>query len=239
MIPNPSDILFQRLADSGRLNTELRQRVSQMTPCCLRHQFSLSAVDLALEHHQAIGRLFRKGLHGSAAALVRSLAEATTAAYWFNYIASDDEVAKLPTDPMAEAEQIDVPKLLAVSQKLVTLFPPMSGIRDALQSRGPESLRWLHKYTHGGTPQLLRRPFALGWTEFEVHHKLLLADLLAGGAAQSTIVFRPDPALDAAVVGIRHALDAWRVQYFGGEPTTDETPLPQSEQICFGQPVQA
>jgi len=192
-----------------------------------------------LEHHQAIGRLFKKGLEGSAAALVRSQAEAVTAAYWFNYIASDDEVVQLPTNPMAEAEKVDVPMLYEVSEKLVALFPPMSRIRDALQSRGPESLRWLHKYTHGGTPQLLRRPFTLGWTEIEVHHKLLLADLLAGSATQSTIVFRPDLALDAALAEVRRALDAWRVRYFGGEPTDDETPLPPSERKCCGKPVHA
>jgi hypothetical protein len=237
VIANPSDILFQRLADSASLNVELKRHLVRLKPCCLRHQFSLSAVDLALEHHQAIGRLFKKGLYGSGTALARSLAEATTAAYWFNYIASDEEVAQLPTDPMSEAEKVDVATLTAVAEKLIPLFPPMSGIRSALQSRGPDSLRWLHKYSHGGTPQLLRRPLTFGWTEVDVHHKLLLADLLATGAVQSTIVFRPDQSLDAALVGKKQALDAWRVMYFGGQPAQDEGALPQSEQRCHGDPV--
>lgn len=237
MLQNPTDILFKRLADSASLNVELRHHLARLKPCCLRHQFSLSSVNLALEHHQAIGRLFRKGLYGSGAVLVRSLAEAATAAYWFNYIASDEEVTQLPTDPMVEAAKIDVPKLSVVADKLVPLFPPMSSIRNALQSRGPDSLRWLHKYTHGGTPQLLRRPLTLGWTEVEVHHKLLLADLLAGSAIHSTLVFRPDPNLEALLVGARQALDTWRVMYFGGEPTPDEAALPQSAQRCHGDPV--
>lgn len=230
-----SDQLFVRLSESAELSADLSSSLGNVDACCLRHQLSQCAADLALEHHQAIRRLLSRRMYGSGAALLRPLAESATTAYWFSYIATDRQISALPSDPAIETSLIDLPGILEMTGSLIPFFPAMSMIQDGLKKKGHGYLRWLHKYTHGDMPQLVRRNIALGWEEVEVQRNLLIADLLATAAAQSIATFRPDTVLVSVVLAHRKKLDAWRANYFGGSSSTEDDGIPSSPESCFGQ----
>jgi hypothetical protein len=59
----------------------------------------------------------------------------------------------------------------------------------------------VHKYTHGGTPQLARRNS--GWSEDEVMRTLVRADLFAILAARLDTVIEPNPTLSSYGFGQR------------------------------------
>lgn len=105
------------------------------------------------------------------------------------YVADCGYFHALPTSKSA-GRAADIPQLVRMAASLVRVFPPIQAIVDGLKNNGPAT--WLHKYTHGGMPQLLRR--ADGWDEGEVMHLLLAADIFSilGPCLETAIAPNPD-----------------------------------------------
>ena len=180
-----NDVIQDRCQQSKALSTQTMQLAPAIHACCRRHDLAVCAVDLALEHHRSIAMLIEAGELGSAAALMRPLLEAAASASWLVYAATDDRIMTLPTDPKVVSAPQDIPTLSKMADALLPYFPAMSTLIEGLASAGPGSARWLHKYTHGGTPQLARRDRANGWLEGDVILGLIRADMFAMAAAAS------------------------------------------------------
>lgn len=189
-------------------------RIKAMLPCgvapSLRSNFARSAVDLAMEHHSGLIRVAEAGEYGTAATLLRPLLESSTAAFWFMYAATCAEIRSLPTTVIENANT-DIPMLGDMARLLVPIFPPIQTIVDELKKGG--RAKWLHKYTHGGTPQLIRR--GPGWTEGEVMLTLIRGDLFSVLGACLETVIAPNPALSAYGFGRRDELAEEMSALFG------------------------
>jgi hypothetical protein len=214
-----------RCRQSRTLAAQIEQLMPVVTPCCRRHDLAACAMDLALEHHRAIVMLVEAGALGTAAALIRPLLEASTSAFWLVYAASDEEIAALPTEPTVETSDKDIPMLGSMVISLKPYFPAIAGLSDALSPRGTRTARWLHKFTHGGTPQLARRDRASGWLESDVVLALLRADLFAvlGASVQTVLTANDD--LRRFVFAQRDILGAEFASKFG---TAIPSGLPQA-----------
>lgn len=168
----------------------------------LRATFARCAIDLALEHHSALTRVVEAGEYGTGAALLRPLLEASTTGYWFVYVAPCEHVRLLPTTSHDNAEH-DIPNWSAMLTALTPIFPPIQAMSDALKRGG--TAKWLHKYTHGGTPQLSRRVDG-GWTEGEVILSLIRGDMFATLAICLDTVIAPSDLLFRYGFGYRDKL---------------------------------
>jgi hypothetical protein len=174
----------ERVVESTAQNQRLKALLPTSTSQSLRAAFARSAIDLAQEHHSGLIRVVRAGEYGTAAALLRPTLEASTSAFWLIYIASCENIRGLPTS-LVENESADIPMLGEMALSLVPIFPPIQTLVDGLKKGG--QAKWLHKYTHGGTPQLIRRNS--GWTEGEVMLTLIRADMFAIlGACLETVI---------------------------------------------------
>lgn len=89
-------------------------------------------------------------------------------------------------------------------------------------SNGPAA--WLHKYMHGGMPQLLRR--ADGWNDGDVMHRPLAADIFSilGPCLETAIA--PNPDMTAYAFARRDPIGEEMARLFG-VPT-----LPGSRTSC-------
>lgn len=222
-------VVQSRCRQSGMLAVEIEQLMLPVTPCCRRHDFAACAIDLALEHHRAIVVLVEAGMLGTAAALIRPLLEASASSFWLVYAASDAEIMALPTEPVVETSDNDIPMLGEMLTALTPYFPAIVGLTDGLSKKGSRTARWLHKYTHGGTPQLARRDRASGWLESEMILALLRSDLFAVLGASVQTVLSADDNLRRYVFGQRDALGAELVNKFGavvpdGQPQAHPEP---------------
>lgn len=151
------------------------------------------------------------------------------------YVASCNEICGLPTTTVENAST-DIPMLSEMARLLVPIFPDIQTLVDDLKKGG--RARWLHKYTHGGTPQLVRR--GPGWTEGEVMLTLIRADLFAVlGAALETAI-SPNPALSTYSFGRRDEL-AEEVSRLFGLPPIPQQPhgLPAALADGCGPPFDA
>jgi len=146
-----------------------------------------------MEHHSALIRVVEAGEYGAAAALLRPALEASTIGFWFAYVASREEIDRLQTG-RADNPVDDVPMLRDMAAQLVRTFPAIQAIVEGFKSGG--AAKWLHKYAHGGTPQLNRRA-APGWTEGEVMLMLVRADLFSVLAGCLETVLSPNDALSS------------------------------------------
>lgn len=153
--------------------------------------FARRAIDLALEHHSALIRVVEAGECGAAAALLRPILEASTIGFWFVYVASCEEIQDLELDGF-ENPVDDVPMLRDMAAQLVSTFPPVQVMVDELKKDG--AAKWLHKYVHGGTPQLNRR-IGSGWSEGDVMQMLIRADLFSvlAGCIGTVLASNPAP----------------------------------------------
>jgi hypothetical protein len=167
-------VVMARALESRKQNYKVRALLQQRATTSRRALLARCAIDLAIEHHSGIVRLIQVEEYGTAAALLRPLLEANTAAFWLMYVAQCDYILSLSTST-ATGRSVDIPQLDRMAKALVHIFPPIQTLVDGLKNNGPAS--WLHKYTHGGMPQLLRRRF--GWSEGEVMHMLIAADIFA------------------------------------------------------------
>lgn len=233
-----NEVIEDRCRQSIALAGRIEQLMPAVRPCCRRHDFAACAIDLALEHHRAIVMLVEAGELGTAAALIRPLLEASASAFWLVYAASDEEITALPTQPEVETSDHDIPMLGEMATALTPYFPAIVGLTDGLSKKGSRTARWLHKYTHGGTPQLARRDRATGWLEAEVILALLRADLFAVLGASVHTVLSVNDDFRRYVFGQRDALGAEVASKFGtavpeGQP--QEHPLPNKG--CCGAPL--
>lgn len=194
-------LIHERVVESTAQNQRLKALLPTGTPQSLRAAFARSAIDLAQEHHSGLIRVVRAGEYGTAAALLRPTLEASTSAFWLIYVASCENIRKLPTS-LVESESTDVPMLRDMAISLVPIFPPIQTLVDGLKTGG--QAKWLHKYTHGGTPQLMRRNS--GWSEEEVMLTLIRADMFAILGACLETVIEPNSVLGEYAFGRRDEL---------------------------------
>jgi hypothetical protein len=179
--------------------------------------------------------LVEAGELGTAAALIRPLLEAAASAFWLAYAASDEEVMALPTEPTVETSDHDIPMLSEMATALTPYFPAIVGLTEGLSKKGSRTARWLHKYTHGGTPQLARRDRANGWLEAEVILALLRADLFAVLGASVQTILSPNDDLCHYVFGQRDALGDEVASKFGAAiPEGQPHAHPAPDKGCCG-----
>lgn len=167
--------LVDQCNEAQEHNLRLRTLIAPLKPKTLREHFALAAIDLGLEHHSAIVRCVEMRAFGSAAALLRPLLEAGTAAFWFIYAASVEQLGSLST-AADDAPLVDLPDLNMMVGSIESIFPAVRTLLDGFKKGGPA--KWLHKYTHGGTPQLARRTPG-GWRPEEIRLLVLRADIFA------------------------------------------------------------
>lgn len=233
-----SEVGEDRCRQSRALAGQIEQLMPAVIPCCRRHDFAACAIDLALEHHRAIVMLVEAGELGTAAALIRPLLEASASAFWLVYAASDEEIMALPTEPTVEASDHDIPMLGEMTTALTPYFPAIVGLTEGLSRKSSRTARWLHKYTHGGTPQLARRDRANGWLEAEVILALLRADLFAVLGASIHTVLSANDDLRCYVFGQRDVLGAEVASKFGtAVPEGQPHVHPASDKGCCSAPL--
>lgn len=211
----------ERLAQSREQNSKVRSLLPVGAAPSLRANFARCAIDLAGEHHSGFIRLVEAEGYGTANALLRPLLEASTAAFWFMYVANCKYIQALPTTPV-ESGAADIPDLRDMAKQLLPVFPPIKAITDGFQKDG--RARWLHKYTHGGTPQLTRR--GSGWSEDEVMRAIIRADTFAILGACLETAIAPNPTLARFGFGRRDELGRESCERFGTPPIP-----PQSHEL--------
>jgi hypothetical protein len=233
-----NEVVEARCQQSRTLISQIERLMPAIRPCCRRHDFAVCAIDLALEHHRAAVMLVETGELGSAAALSRPLLEASASAFWLVYVASDQEVLALPIDPAVETSVQDIPMLSEMATSLKPYFPAIEVLTGALSKKGSGAARWLHKYTHGGTPQLVRRDRANGWLEGEVILGLLRADLFAVLGASVLTVLYQNEGFCRCVFGWRDALGTEVANKFGAVvPERQPQVHPTPDKRCCGAPL--
>jgi hypothetical protein len=202
MYAESRNAILNRCAESRSQCDRIRASLPAFAPSLLRADFARCAIDLALEHHSAYIRLVEAGEYGSAAALLRPILEASTIGYWLVYVAPAEQIQAFPRDSQ-DNPITDVPGLSKMAEALRPLFPPIQAIMDGFKSGGPA--KWLHKYAHGGTPQLNRR-HGPGWQEGDLMLGLIRADLFCVLAGCLETVLAPNPTLTAYAFPRRDAL---------------------------------
>jgi hypothetical protein len=219
MDANSLETIRARAEESRRQNERVRQLLPSGPAPTLRADFARCAIDLACEHHSAIARLVMAGEYGSAAAMLRPLLEASGSASWLLYCASCDFIRALPTDAAtAEGRGRDLPQIDEMARDLLPIFPDIKTLSDGLKNRGPAT--WLHKYTHGGAAQLVRR--GPGWNEGEVMMLLLRADLFAVLASAAETVIAENAELQTYTFGRRDDLGNEIHRLFGVGPVPQQ-----------------
>lgn len=201
MEPESLHVIQERASRSRKQNDRIKSLLPGGVAPSLRANFARCAVDLAMEHHSGLIRVVEAGEYGTAAALLRPLLESSTAAFWCMYVATCEEIRALPTNAVENAGE-DIPMLRDMARSLVPIFPAVQTFVDELKRGG--RAKWLHKYTHGGTPQLVRR--YPGWTEGEMMFTLLRADLFAVLGACLETAIAPNPTLSDYGFGRRDQL---------------------------------
>lgn len=206
-------VVMVRAARAREQNDRARALMPHGEAPSLRAVYARWAIDLALEHHSGIIRLVQVGEYGAAAALLRPLLEANTTAFWLMYVADCGHIRSLATS-IAPERSADVPQLDKAAATLGSIFPPIETIVDGLKNNGPAA--WLHKFTHGGMPQLLRRHY--GWSEEEVMHILIAADTFAILGSCLETVIAPNAMLSMYAFSRRDDLGDELSQVFGLPP---------------------
>lgn len=171
--------ILKRCEESRRCNRQIRSLIPSDRAPSLRANFARCAIDLALELHSALIRIAEAGEYGAAGTLLRPILEASTAGFWFVYVASCSEIQALPTVPADNPKQ-DIPDLKIMLGSLTPTFPDIKKLSHGMSKGG--TAKWLHKYTHGSVPQLTRRAQG-GWTEREIVATLIRGDMFAVLAA--------------------------------------------------------
>jgi hypothetical protein len=205
----------ERVEESRGQLKRVRELLPNTPAPSLRADFARSAIDLACEHHCAIVELVSAAKYGAAAAMLRPLLEASTTASWLLYAADCSYIQALPKNAeTAEGRGRDIPQLEDMLKQLTPTFPGIQSLLEAMRNKGPAS--WLHKYTHGGAVQLVRR--GAGWQFKEVIAMLIRADLFGLLGATSETVIAPNSDLSAYVFPRRDDLGAEMFRRFGVSP---------------------
>ena len=203
-------VIRERILKSREQNDRIKALLPGGGAPSLRANFARCAIDLAIEHHSGLIRVAEAGEYGTAAALLRPLLESSTSAFWFMYVATCAEIRALPRTAVEDAST-DIPMLGEMARLLVPIFPAVQTLVNELKKGG--RAKWLHKYTHGGTPQLIRR--SPGWTEGEVMLTLIRGDMFAVLGACLETVIASNPALSTYGFGRRDELAEEITSLFG------------------------
>ncbi|MGO1069254.1 DUF6988 family protein [Lysobacter sp. CA199] len=202
MNPDSLQTILDRCRVSRGHNDRMRSLMPSDKAPSLRTNFARCAIDLALEHHSALVRVVAAGEYGTGGALLRPILEASTAGYWFIYVATCTEIQALPTTSI-DNPSADIPGLGEMIKSLIPIFPQIQKMSDGFKAGG--TAKWLHKYTHGSTPQLTRRG-ATGWTEDEVMLTLIRSDMFSDLAACLETAIAPNAALSEYAFSYRDEL---------------------------------
>jgi hypothetical protein len=116
-------------------NTEMKQRLAA------------AYTSLVLEHHEAISRLVRSELHGSAMALVRPVFEILFNAHWMFGCAKPSQIAKIAKGQF-KFDRMD---------KVVKEVDAAYGTERFFQTVKKRGWRAMNSYTHSGILQLSSR----------------------------------------------------------------------------------
>jgi len=116
-------------------NTEMKQRLAA------------AYTSLALEHHEAISRLVRSELHGSAMALVRPVFEILFNAHWMFACAKPPQIAKIAKGKLKFPRMDKVVKEVDAAYGTHRFF-------ETVKKRGWNAM---NSYTHSGILQLSSR----------------------------------------------------------------------------------
>jgi len=223
-----------RCRQSWELNIRVGAELPDAVAYCKRHDLTRLAIDLAIEHHRSLVRLVYAGELGSGAALLRPLLEASTSAFWLLYAASDNQILRLPEDPTIEASSDDIPMLGEMAFALQPLFPKIAAIAEGLSRKGSGSARWLHKYTHGGTPQLMRRDRANSWTSSEALLTLRRSDIFLIVGASVEAALQPDSSFADFIYSQRDRVGEEIMDALGAPPIPTQPRHPAPPTACIG-----
>ena len=227
------ELVRARALESRLQNQRVRDCLPRDGALSLRVTFARCAIDLACEHHSGLVRLADAGEYGTANALLRPLLEASTAAFWLMYVAQCETIKRLPITAV-ETHAEDLPSLDSMAKDLVPIFPQIQTLVDGFRRGGTS--KWLHKYTHGGTPQLIRR--GLGWSPAEVMLLLLRADLFGILAACLETAIAPNVSMGEYGFGRRDELAAELSERFNVPPNPSQLhELPRVLQDPCGPPL--
>lgn len=188
MNPDSIQTIRDRCLISWRHNERMKSLMPTGPATSLRSNFARCAIDLSLEHHASLIQVVESGRYGTGGALLRPILEAATAGYWFVYAATCSEIQALPNTSI-DNPKADIPGLADMIKSLIPTFPNIQTMSDGLKSGG--TAKWLHKYTHGGMPQLNRRINGR-WTEGEVILTLIRGDLFSVLAGCLETVINPN-----------------------------------------------
>ncbi|MEF3080782.1 hypothetical protein V3391_00945 [Luteimonas sp. SMYT11W] len=121
---------------------------------------------------------------------------------------------------------------------LTTVFPVIGAMVEGFKKNGSRSSKWMHQYTHGGTPQLTRRDPIGNWTDFDIALTLVRAEMfgLLAPAAEGALSGKAD--LLSFVFDRREAIAFDLNRIFGlGELGEGERAFPEPDKRCCGDPL--
>ena len=116
-------------------------------PDAERSRIAAACFDMTLEHQAAIALLIQKGIHGSALALLRVIAEAFIRGIWFARCAADGEIERFKDD------KLEKPLRTLVAEVETAL----GGTTDTLSRMIAKQWSTLCSFTHTGYKQVTRR----------------------------------------------------------------------------------
>ena len=141
--------LDSAINDSERLIQWLDQNIDGVEyEASDRSKIACACLDMALEHQKAIVLLSAKKLHGSAAALVRSIFESYVRGVWFYHSATEQELERFK-----EKDKLDktIQELIDDLEKK----PPFT--EGTLSNVKKVSWDVMNSFTHSGLYQVIRR----------------------------------------------------------------------------------
>jgi hypothetical protein len=147
--------MLLRAHRSLQLNRVLQRALdSHPEPIDPRASLALASVDLGLEHHRAIARLYRRGEPASGAALLRLLLECGLTATYILHVLSPEDASEMLDGPPIYIEGC---LYLVNTGDMVSALSNVPIIGEKIVEIYRKQLKFFHKFTHGDVPQLVRR----------------------------------------------------------------------------------
>jgi hypothetical protein len=149
------------LDDISNRGVEIRTRLRQLLPRdaagVAKTDWLIGSMDIALEHHEAIERLVKSKLNGSAFGVVRMVFDAFLRSLWINACATDEQIEQAARDTLIW------PKMWKMRETIKDTY--FSGPCDAEAAANRASFfeflreSWpiMCDYTHSGSRQIARR----------------------------------------------------------------------------------
>lgn len=177
---------------------------AEADPADPRARLALASADLALEHHRAVVKLFRRGEPAAAAAMLRVLLDSGFAATYLLHRPTPDEASAMLENPgFYEEGRAYLPLTTDMMKELVKL-PVIGPIIRVIHK---DQLKAFHKLTHGDVPQLVRRRRSQPSFSAEERHSLVeLADLFMLATAYVGAQALQSDVLKSSIIAIRNAV---------------------------------